>query len=47
MIENGVRKVVTTRAETDSAHLVDLKKHYALFSVLSQLNTGDVRDSAL
>jgi len=47
MIENGVCKVVTTRPKNDFANLADLTKHYALFRVLSHLNFGDGRDSAL
>ena len=47
MIENGARKVVTKRLESDFARLADLAKLYALFGVLLHLNTGDGRDSAL
>jgi len=47
MIENGAHKVVTNRPKNYFANFADLTKHYALFRVLSHLNFGDGRDSAL
>jgi hypothetical protein len=46
MIKNGFCKMVRTCPASDFSHHADLTKHYALFSVLSQVNIGDIRDSA-